>query len=44
MNVVILLRVYGGVKNGKFVTLVPFQKYSPKSMKPPLPTQSLLLN
>ncbi len=25
----------GGVKNGKFVTLTPFQKNRPKSMKPP---------
>jgi hypothetical protein len=29
----------GGVKNGKFVTLTPFQKNRPKSMKPPRPTQ-----
>jgi len=30
----------GGVKNGKFVTLTPFQKNRPKSMKPPRPTLS----
>jgi len=29
----------GGVKNGNFVTLTPFQKNRPKSMKPPRPTQ-----
>jgi hypothetical protein len=29
----------GGVKNGKFVTLTPFQKNRPISMKPPRPTQ-----
>jgi len=28
-----------GVKNGKFVTLTPFQKNRPTSMKPPRPTQ-----
>jgi hypothetical protein len=25
----------GGVKNGKFVTLTPFEKNRPESMKPP---------
>jgi len=25
----------GSVKNGKFVTLIPFQENRPKSMKPP---------
>ena len=29
----------GGVKNGKFVTLTPFKKNRPKSMKPPRQTQ-----
>ena len=29
----------GGVKNGKFVTLTPFQKNRPESIKPPRPMQ-----
>jgi hypothetical protein len=29
----------GGVKNRKFVTLTPYQKNRPKSMKPPRPMQ-----
>jgi len=33
-----LYRVHpGGIKNGKFVTLTPFQKNRSKSMNPPRP-------
>jgi len=30
-----LIEIFDPVKNGKFVTLTPFQKNRPKSMKPP---------